>query len=159
MSKILTEEQAFKTSKSFKDKGFKIVLVGGCFDLLHTGHIRFLKTAKKYGILFVLLESDHTVKKLKGKNRPLNSQAERAEILSSISFVDYVVKLKGIKSNDDYDKLVLQIEPDLIVITKGDAAKAYKEKQAKLINARVVETMERIKDKSSSNLGKLINEI
>ena len=63
----------------------KIVLVGGCFDILHLGHVVFLEKAKKEGdVLVVLLESDEKVRFLKGKGRPVHTQSERAEILSAL---------------------------------------------------------------------------
>ena len=70
------------------------VLAGGCFDVLHPGHIVFLEKAKKAGdYLVVLLESDKKIRKLKGKGRPVHSQKERAEILSALKSVDSVVCL------------------------------------------------------------------
>jgi len=159
MDKILSEEQAELKSNELRGKGLKVVLVGGCFDLLHIGHIKFLKEAKKYGVVFVLLESDESVKKLKGDSRPLNPLGERAEILASISYLDYIVPLEGIKSNRDYDKIVSEIKPDFIAITKGDTCESYKEKQAKNINAKIIAVTEKIKDKSSSKLIKLFKNI
>jgi len=71
------------------------VLANGCFDLIHVGHIRYLKESKKRGdILVVALNSDSSVRKLKGKGRPILSENQRAEIISSFSFVDYVTFFK-----------------------------------------------------------------
>jgi len=159
MDKILSEKQAALKSKELKEKGQKVVLVGGCFDLLHVGHIKFLKEAQKHGHIFVLLESDKSVKNLKGNNRPLNPCEERAEILESISFVDYVIPLQGIKSNKDYDRIISLVKPDFIAITEGDTAKLLKEKQAKNINAKILVVTPKIKDKSSSRLAELFNNI
>lgn len=75
-----------------KSQGKKIVTTNGCFDILHVGHIRYLKEAKKLGdILIVAINSDDSVRKIKGDKRPLVSQNERAEILSALECVDYVL--------------------------------------------------------------------
>ena len=88
----------------------KLVLAGGCFDLLHIGHITFLEKAKAQGdALFVLLESDEAIKKQKGPNRPLNSQTNRALVLSKLSLVDFVIKLPTKTNNTFYDDLALAI--------------------------------------------------
>src|ERR1700732_2101859 len=72
-------------------KGRKIVFTNGCFDLLHVGHVRYLKEARGLGdYLVVALNSDASVRSLKGPERPVQSQDDRAEILSSLSFVDAV---------------------------------------------------------------------
>jgi rfaE bifunctional protein nucleotidyltransferase chain/domain len=74
-----------------KKKGKRIVLANGCFDLIHVGHIRYLKGAKAKGdILVVALNSDSSVHKLKGKGRPILNEEERTEIISSFYFVDYI---------------------------------------------------------------------
>lgn len=72
-------------------RGAKIVLANGCFDLFHVGHIRYLAGAKELGdCLIVGINSDQQVRKLKGENRPFMNEAERAEIISALSFVDFV---------------------------------------------------------------------
>lgn len=114
------------------------VLVGGCFDILHPGHIRFLKKAKSLGdILIVLLESDEKIKQLKGEGRPINSQKIRAEVLTALADVDLVFSLPENMKNDDYDLIVSKIKPDFIAITKGDPKIQYKKRAAALVNAKV----------------------
>lgn len=74
-----------------KKKGKRIVLANGCFDLIHVGHIRYLKEAKARGdVLVVALNSDSSVRHLKGKGRPILTQEERVEIISSFYFVDHI---------------------------------------------------------------------
>jgi len=98
-----------------KLKGVK-VLVGGCFDLIHLGHVRFLKAAKNQGdILIVALESDEFIRKRK-KREPFHNQLERAEILSSLKMVDLVILLPFFNSYNDYLKLVKVVKPDIIAI-------------------------------------------
>lgn len=93
-------------------KNKKIVFTNGCFDLLHIGHVRYLKEAKSLGdILVVGINSDDSVKRLKGPNRPLQNEADRAEILSSLGAVDFTV----IFTEDTPAKLIEQVRPDILV--------------------------------------------
>ena len=156
MNKIISYPKAIDISTKLKNK--KIVLVGGCFDILHVGHIKFLENAKKSGeILFVLLESDKTVSKIKGKNRPINNQMDRALILASLNFTDYIVLLDELKNNNEYDNLVKKINPNIIAVTKNDKQIVHNMRQAKLINAKVQVVTNRLKDKSSTKLARLIS--
>ncbi len=130
--------------------------MGGCFDILHFGHIRFLKEAKKKGdFLIIALESDATTRRLKGDGRPIHSQKERKEILESLKFVDKVISLPEMKSDTDYLELVKKVKPDVIAITEGDGAKAKKETHAKITGSKVIE-IKKVKDLSSTKLAKLI---
>jgi rfaE bifunctional protein nucleotidyltransferase chain/domain len=134
----------------------KKVLVGGCFDILHYGHICFLKEAKNKGdYLIVALESDANTKKLKGPKRPIHSQKQRREILMSLNFVDKVIPLPVMKSDADYKKLVARIRPDIIAITQGDNIKGKKQEYAKIFGAKLVE-IKKIKVPSSTQIAKLI---
>jgi rfaE bifunctional protein nucleotidyltransferase chain/domain len=93
-----------------KNKGKRIVLANGCFDLIHTGHIRYLREAKQKGDILVLaLNSDSSVRKLKGKGRPILDQKERIEILTAFSFVDYMTIFK----EDNVEKVLLALKPDI----------------------------------------------
>ncbi len=128
------------------------VVVGGCFDLLHIGHITFLKKAKEEGdILIVLLESDESIRTWKGENRPIHTQQERADILQALHMVDYVILLPEMKGNQSYDELVKKIHPHAIVTTKGDKGLHHKKRQAEIVDARLIE-IEYIPHKSSSKI-------
>lgn len=95
-----------------KNKGKKIVFTNGCFDILHVGHIQYLEEAKSYGdVLIVGLNTDASVRKLKGESRPINNQNDRANILSSLSSVDYVV----IFEEETPYELIRLISPDILV--------------------------------------------
>jgi FAD synthetase len=156
-NKIVTIEQAADIVNKIKRDAKTVVLAGGCFDLLHVGHIKFLQAAKKQGdYLFILLENDNTVSKLKGPQRPINIQSDRAEILAAFSDVDYIVTLTDISSNDDYDNIVLKLKPDFIAATQNDPQIIHKQRQAALVNAKVVFVTERIKNKSTTTLTKII---
>ena len=115
----------------------KKVLVGGCFDVLHPGHIVFLEKAKKEGdFLIVLLEADEKVKSLKGLKRPVHDQKERAKVLSAIKFVDQVILLPNFKTEKQYDNLVKNIKPNIIAATYGDKNAHHLQRSAKLVGAQ-----------------------
>ncbi len=158
MARIINTKEAISISNSLRQKRKRIVLVGGCFDILHLGHINFLENSKNLGdILFVLLESDEAVEKLKGKDRPINNQRQRAQILSALSMVSYVILLPQMKTDRDYDKLITQIKPDFIAATQDDPNISHKIRQAKMIDAKVKIVTKRIKSKSTTKLAKLIS--
>jgi rfaE bifunctional protein nucleotidyltransferase chain/domain len=78
------------------ETGRRLVLTNGCFDILHAGHVRYLRQARKLGdALAVALNSDQSVRALKGEGRPINSASDRAEVLSALGCVDYVVVFEG----------------------------------------------------------------
>ncbi|MEZ5404940.1 MAG: D-glycero-beta-D-manno-heptose 1-phosphate adenylyltransferase [Verrucomicrobiia bacterium] len=88
----------------------RVVMTNGCFDLLHVGHVRYLQQAKALGdILWIGLNSDSSVKALKGEKRPLNSQEDRAEVLSALACVDGVTIFEEVRC----DRLIRAIAPDI----------------------------------------------
>src|SRR3990167_6017913 len=106
------------------------------YDILHEGHIAFLKEAKKDGdLLFILLESDENVKRKKGKNRPVNNQKTRSIVLRTIEHIDYIIPLVGVTKNSEYDKLIVQIKPSVIAMTKKDPDIVRRRKQTKAVGA------------------------
>ena len=95
-----------------KAKGKKIVFTNGCFDILHRGHVEYLAKAKKLGdILVVGLNSDASVKCIKGSKRPVNNERDRAVVLSGLESVDYIVIFK----EDTPYVLIKTIKPDVLV--------------------------------------------
>ncbi|MCM8761989.1 MAG: D-glycero-beta-D-manno-heptose 1-phosphate adenylyltransferase [Candidatus Omnitrophica bacterium] len=112
MGKIKSFREIEKISRQLKKKGRKIVFTNGCFDILHKGHIRLLKKAKSLGdVLIVGLNTDSSVRRLKGKDRPFLKEDDRAEILSALEMVDYVVLFP----QDTPYKLIKIIKPDVLV--------------------------------------------
>jgi rfaE bifunctional protein nucleotidyltransferase chain/domain len=108
LEKYRSLKQLSDIIESEKSKGNKIVLANGCFDLIHVGHIRYLKEAKQKGdILVVALNSDASVEKLKGQGRPLLKERERAEIISSFYFVDYITLF----DEDNVEKILKALKP------------------------------------------------
>jgi len=129
--------QELNTFLPRKSEG-RIVLTGGCFDILHIGHVRFLSEAKKMGdYLVVLLESDEKVKELKGKNRPVFIQKERAEVLSALGSVDLIVLLPMMENDSDYLNLLMKIKPDIIAVTEDDPHIEKKRFQAKEVGGEL----------------------
>ncbi len=154
MAKI-TNLRKLRTALPGKSQG-KIVLVGGCFDLLHIGHVRFLSEARRMGdYLIVLLESDENVKKLKGKNRPIFTQEQRAEVLSSLRMIDLIVLLPEMENYNDYLNLVTQIKPDIIAATEGDPRIEKKRRQARKVGAELRIVL-MTKTFSTSNLARVL---
>ncbi|MDI6777539.1 MAG: D-glycero-beta-D-manno-heptose 1-phosphate adenylyltransferase [Syntrophales bacterium] len=91
MNKIYSREKLKEELDRLQKEGEKITFTNGCFDILHVGHVRYLKEAKKTGdILIVALNSDSSVRAIKGEKRPLVPEDERAEMVASLEFVDYV---------------------------------------------------------------------
>lgn len=114
MEKLIEKENLDKILKKLKDENKKTVMTNGCFDILHAGHVRYLKESKKFGdVLIVGLNSDSSVKALKGESRPINSELDRAEVLAGLEAVDYIILFDEISPI----KLLDKIKPD--VYTKG----------------------------------------
>jgi len=157
MNKILTIQQGVEVAQKIKRQNKTIVMTGGFFDILHLGHIKFLEKAKKCGdYLFVLLEED--IKALeKGKDRPINSQKNRAKILSSLKNVDYIIMLRNMTNDQIYDKIMVEMRPNTIATTRDDPYVERKTRQANLIQGKVVCVTKRIDDHSTTKYAKLIN--
>jgi D-glycero-beta-D-manno-heptose 1-phosphate adenylyltransferase len=109
-SKILDREHLRRQVEAWRAAGDRITLANGCFDLLHVGHVRYLHAAKELGgRLVVALNSDDSVRALKGEGRPLMAAAERAEILAALADVDAVV----VFPERDVRALIREIRPDV----------------------------------------------
>ncbi len=155
MAKIVSLQEITFVINSLR-KNNSIVLVGGCFDILHIGHIKFLEEANKMeNVLMVLLESDAKVKKLKGKNRPYFTQKDRAGVLASVNTIDYVILLPPLNTDEDYNNLILQIRPKVIAVTANDPLISKKEKQAKAVGGEI-RIIPYLATLSSSRLAKLL---
>lgn len=97
---------------SLRAQGKKIVFTNGCFDLLHVGHVRYLQEARSLGdALVVGVNSDDSVKRLKGPTRPVQNESDRAEILAALAAVDFTV----IFTEDTPEKLIQTVRPDILV--------------------------------------------
>jgi rfaE bifunctional protein nucleotidyltransferase chain/domain len=106
----ISPEEAGALAARLRAQGRRIVLANGCFDLLHVGHVRYLTAARALGdVLFVGINSDAAVARLKGAGRPLMPAGERAELLASLRAVDHVV----VFDEDTADRLVGLVRPDV----------------------------------------------
>lgn len=109
---IMTEDALKSAVKLAKDRGEKIVMTNGCFDILHPGHVSYLEHARKLGDrLIVAVNSDDSVKRLKGESRPINSLQARMSVLAGLSSVDWLVAF----AEDTPQRLIGEILPDLLV--------------------------------------------
>lgn len=98
--------------KELKKQGKKIVFTNGCFDIIHSGHIKLLKKCRELGdVVVVGINSDESVRRLKGNQRPINKLKDRIYVISSIRYVDYVIPF----SQDTPYELIKSIKPDILV--------------------------------------------
>src|SRR5687768_13293039 len=112
IDKILTAETMLGERERLRAAGARLVFTNGVFDLLHIGHVRYLAQARALGdALLVAINSDRTVRELKGSDRPVFDQAERAEILAALRYVDYVVVFDDISPRT----LIAKLLPDVLV--------------------------------------------
>ena len=112
IEKILTPELMLRERQRLRAAGKRLVFTNGVFDLLHLGHVRYLEQARALGdALLVAINSDRTVRELKGPARPVFDQAERAEILAALRFVDYVTVFDDVSPRS----LIAELLPDVLV--------------------------------------------
>ena len=148
---LKTQEEIVKIVREGQAEGKTFVVTNGCFDILHVGHVRYLQKTKEFADnLIVMLNSDVSVKSIKGPDRPINCEADRAEILSSLSCVDYVVLFE----EKSPAKL---LKPD--VYTKGAdyTIETLPERDVVLRNNIKVEFIEFVEGKSTTNVIKKIS--
>ncbi len=110
--KLKTLEELVAIRRDLGQQGKHVVFTNGCFDLLHRGHVRYLDQAKRLGdVLIVALNSDSSVRTLKGSDRPVMSHDERAELVAALAAVDYVVIFEELNP----EKVIRALEPDVLV--------------------------------------------
>lgn len=142
--KIVTKTRLKKILQKYRNKK-KVVFTNGCFDLLHIGHVKYLQEAKRLGdILVVALNTDNSVRQIKGGIRPIMPQKDRQEILASLECVDYVVLFNELTPA----KIIRFLKPDILV--KGADYKIDDIVGKDLV--RVVKTIPLVKGKSTSNI-------
>lgn len=130
MSKVKQLEELRAIVVGLKDESKRIVLTNGCFDILHVGHIRYLRKAKMLGdILIVAVNSDESVRVLKGSGHPIQPEQDRMEILSALEFVDFVL----IFHEKAPDRLIRELCPDIHV--KGGDYELEEIPESKLVES------------------------
>ncbi|MBT5419524.1 MAG: D-glycero-beta-D-manno-heptose 1-phosphate adenylyltransferase [Candidatus Cloacimonetes bacterium] len=111
-NKLKTWEEITDISRKLKEQSKTIVFTNGCFDILHAGHAKYLAEAKKLGNILILgLNSDSSVKRLKGNDRPVNNEQDRAVVLSALCSVSYIV----VFDEDTPYELINNIKPNILV--------------------------------------------
>ena len=109
---LIDRKDATNFCEDLRRQGKKIVFTNGCFDIIHAGHVRYLTMAKNFGdILIIGLNTDESVRKLKGASRPINTQADRAEVLLGLKAVDYVIYF----GEQTAENLIAEVKPDIYV--------------------------------------------
>ena len=151
----ISKELAIEILETAKKDGKKVVFTNGCFDILHRGHVTYLNEAKRQGdILVVGVNSDASVKKLKGESRPINSEYDRAFVLDGLKAVDYTV----IFGEDTPEDLIACLKPSVHV--KGGDYKKEDLPETKIVESyggKVV-ILNFIEGKSTTNIINKINE-
>lgn len=156
MNKILDRKTLKSKLDKLRNQGKKIAFTNGCFDILHVGHVRYLREAKKTAdILILALNSDSSVRSIKGEKRPLVSELERAEVLAALEFIDFVTIFPELTPLE----LINYLKPD-ILIKGGDwpEAKVVGRKEVKRWGGKVIIIPE-IAGKSTTNIVEKIKKV
>lgn len=154
MGKVVTQDEIIKTVREGQAGGKTFVATNGCFDILHVGHVRYLEKTKSLAdFSIVMLNSDKSVKQIKGDSRPINNQDDRAEILTALNCVDYVV-LFNEKSPAD---LLEKIKPDFYTKGADYTLETLPERDIIERNNIKVEFIDFVKGKSTTNIINKIN--
>ena len=136
IEKILSREPMLAERERLRAAGRRLVFTNGVFDLLHVGHVRYLTQARALGdVLVVAINSDRTVRELKGSSRPVFDQAERAEILAALRVVDYVTIFDDVSPRS----LIAELLPDVLV--KGgdyDLAQIHGREEVEAAGGKVI---------------------
>ncbi|MBI5345299.1 MAG: D-glycero-beta-D-manno-heptose 1-phosphate adenylyltransferase [Deltaproteobacteria bacterium] len=153
MNKAVSLKRLARELKALRRKGKKVVFTNGCFDIIHAGHVRYLKKARSQGgILVVGLNSDSSVREIKGDKRPIVPESERAEVLSALSPVDYVV----VFNEPSPLRLIKAIKPDVLVKGADWAAADIAGSDIVRENGGKVRRVTLVKGRSTTNIIKRI---
>lgn len=148
-TKIKSKEQLNDLVKSWQSRGDKVVFSNGCFDILHLGHIDYLEKARSFGNRLIIgLNSDNSVRKLKGEGRPINNEEARGRMLAALSFVDAVT----VFDEETPEELIDYLLPDVLV--KGSDYKVENIVGAKnvIANGGTVKTIDLVNGYSTTNI-------
>ncbi len=149
LGKILSQEEIIKIVKDGQKIGKTFAATNGCFDILHVGHVRYLQKTKSladYSI--VMLNSDKSVKSIKGDSRPINNQDDRAELLTALSCVDYVVLFE----EKSPASLLEQIKPDIYTKGADYTIETLPEREIVIKNNIKVEFIDFVQGKSTTGI-------
>lgn len=153
MSNIKTIEEIKILRKQWKTEGKKVVFTNGCFDLIHSGHVDYLVKAKEMGdILILALNTDTSVKRIKGNKRPILKQDERAFIVSNLKPVDYVTFFE----EDTPAEIISELIPDVLVKGADWSLDKIVGREVVESNGGEVKTIKFVNDQSTSKIIKTI---
>ncbi|MBZ0199556.1 MAG: D-glycero-beta-D-manno-heptose 1-phosphate adenylyltransferase [Ignavibacteriaceae bacterium] len=153
MSSILTREELVIKRNELKAEGKKVVFTNGCFDILHSGHVDYLTKAKMKGdILIVGVNSDSSIKRIKGEKRPILNEYERAFIVANLKAVDYVTLFDEDTPKEIIDALI----PDILVKGADWAIDKIVGRDVVEANGGSVETIQFVNNQSTSNIIQMI---
>ncbi len=154
MGQIVTQEEIVNIVREGQKEGKTFAATNGCFDILHVGHVRYLQKTKSLAdFSVVMLNSDKSVKLIKGDSRPINNQNDRAEILTALSCVDYVVLFEE-KSPAE---LLEKIKPDIYTKGADYTLDTLPEREIVERNGIKVEFIDFVQGKSTTNIINKIN--
>ena len=149
MGQVTARNEIKNIVENLKKEGKTTVFTNGCFDILHVGHVRYLKaSAKCVDIMIIGLNSDSSVRELKGPTRPINNELDRAEVLSELGFVDYVV----IFDEQTPQNLLDEIKPDIYTKGADYTLETLPEAKTVLKNGGRVEFIDLVQGKSTTNI-------
>lgn len=152
-SNILTKEEMLKIRLDLKKQGKKVVFTNGCFDILHAGHVDYLNKAKAAGdVLIVGLNSDSSIRRIKGELRPVVKQEERAFILGNLKAVDYVVFF----DEDTPAEIIDYLIPDVLVKGADWAIDKIVGRETVEKNGGEVKTIDFVTNQSTTNIINII---
>src|SRR5574338_935811 len=155
MSNIKSRSEIKSRRNQLKKQNKKVVFTNGCFDLIHSGHVDYLVKAKEMGdILILALNTDSSVKRIKGNNRPILMQDERAFIVSNLKPVDYVTFFE----EDTPAEIINDLIPDILVKGADWAIDKIVGRQVVEANGGEVKTIEFVNHQSTSNIINIIKE-
>jgi rfaE bifunctional protein nucleotidyltransferase chain/domain len=153
MNAVKSLDEIKEIREKFKKEKKKVVFTNGCFDLIHAGHVDYLSKARNLGdVLIVGLNSDASIKRLKGENRPILLEAERAFIISNLKPVDYVT----IFEEDTPGRLIKELIPDILVKGADWAIENIVGRDVVEANGGEVKTIKFVNDQSTSKIIKRI---
>ena len=156
MEKLISIRRLSSKLGAARRRGRKVVFTNGCFDIIHAGHVRYLKKARSLGdILVVGLNSDSSVKAIKGPERPIVPERERAEVLGALSFVDYIVLFR----EPTPISLIKALRPDVLVKGSDWAAKDIAGADVVRANGGRIARVRLVKGRSTTNIIRRILEI
>lgn len=155
MSNIKSRTEIKLIREQLKQQNKKVVFTNGCFDLIHSGHVDYLVKAKKMGdVLILALNSDSSIRSIKGDKRPILKQDERAFIVSNLKPVDYVTFF----NEDTPAEIISELVPDVLVKGADWAIEKIVGREIVEVNGGEVKTINFVNDQSTSNIIKIIKE-